>query len=102
VIASSPAKWAELLRLFLFFMYFVSLVYAIVSLIPIPPLDGSRVLYYFGNSSLRLFLRKIEPYGWFIYIGLFFVLGAGQLLWPIFHKMQGIYVDVPGLIWGRT
>jgi Zn-dependent protease len=101
VLSQRPEQWARLIWLFLFFMYFVSLVYAVFSMIPIPPLDGSRVLYYFGNFRLREFMNKIEPYGWFIYIGLFFVLGAGRLLSPLFEAAQRLYVELPARIWGH-
>jgi Zn-dependent protease len=68
--------------------------------VPIPPLDGSRVLYYFGNWRLREFMTRIEPYGWFIYIGLFFVLGAGRLLEPIYMAFMNIFVHLPEIVWG--
>lgn len=95
---STPAL--HLLTMFLFYLYFVSVVYAVVSLVPIPPLDGSRVLYYFGNWRLREIMTRIEPYGWFIYIGLFFVLGAGRLLEPIYMAFMNIFVHLPEIVWG--
>jgi Zn-dependent protease len=38
--------------------------------IPIPPLDGSRVLYAFAPEPLQEFMQQIEPYGLFIVFGL--------------------------------
>lgn len=35
----------------------------VFNLIPIPPLDGSRILYAFAPDFLRSFMRDIEPYG---------------------------------------
>jgi Zn-dependent protease len=38
--------------------------------IPIPPLDGSRVLYAFAPEPLQEFMQQIEPYGLFIVFAL--------------------------------
>ena len=38
--------------------------------IPIPPLDGSRVLYAFAPEAIQDLMRTIEPYGLFIVFGL--------------------------------
>ena len=42
----------------------------IFNLIPIPPLDGSRVLYAFAPEPLQYLMEQIEPYGIFIVFGL--------------------------------
>jgi Zn-dependent protease len=42
----------------------------IFNILPIPPLDGSRVLYAFAPEPLQEFMRQIEPYGLFIVFGL--------------------------------
>lgn len=42
----------------------------VFNLVPIPPLDGSRVLYAFAPESLRNLLDSVEPYGFFIVFAL--------------------------------
>jgi Zn-dependent protease len=42
----------------------------VFNILPIPPLDGSRVLYAFAPEPLQDFMRQIEPYGLFIVFGL--------------------------------
>jgi Zn-dependent protease len=42
----------------------------IFNIIPIPPLDGSRVLYAFAPEPVQEFMQQIEPYGLFIVFGL--------------------------------
>lgn len=42
----------------------------IFNFIPIPPLDGSRVLYAFAPEPLQDLMRQIEPYGLFLIFGL--------------------------------
>lgn len=55
-----------------FLLVFVELnvVLFIFNLIPIPPLDGSRVLYAFAPEPVQDFMRQMEPYGLFIVFGL--------------------------------
>jgi Zn-dependent protease len=52
----------------------------VFNLIPIPPLDGSRVLYAFAPEPVQEFMERIEPYGFFIIIALVFWGGAGGML----------------------
>lgn len=42
----------------------------VFNIIPIPPLDGSRILYAFAPEPLQEFMSRIEPYGMFIIFGL--------------------------------
>jgi len=55
-----------------FLITFVQLnvIIFIFNMIPIPPLDGSRILYAFAPESVQDFMRQIEPYGIFIVFGL--------------------------------
>lgn len=62
------------------FFIFMELVYLnlgfmIFNLIPIPPLDGSRVLYAISPDFFREILRKMEVYGIFIVYALILVFG---------------------------
>jgi len=52
----------------------------VFNLLPIPPLDGSRVLYAFAPEPLQQFMRDIEPYGLFIVFGLVLLGGLGGFL----------------------
>ena len=42
---------------------FINLGFAIFNILPIPPLDGSRVLYAIAPDGFRVILQNIERYG---------------------------------------
>lgn len=67
------------------------------NLIPIPPLDGSKILIAFLPPSAQERLAAIEPYGFFILIILLF---SGLLNHAIALIENGIY-GVIGLLLGR-
>jgi len=74
----------------MFVMYNVLL--ALFNLIPIPPLDGSRVLTYFLPTEGRRVMLQLERYGFLILIGIIF-LGGLQFLFraidPIARGLLG-------------
>ena len=59
----------------------INILFFIFNLIPIPPLDGSRVLYAFAPEPLQKIMRQIESFG-FISILVIFLLFM-QFLYPV-------------------
>lgn len=57
----------------------------VFNMIPIPPLDGSRVLYAFAPEPLQRLMVQIEPFGLFIIFGLVFVGGFGGTITQLNH-----------------
>lgn len=57
----------------LFTIAHINIILASLNLIPIPPLDGSKILMGFASEDIRYFLARIEPYGFFILIGLLYL-----------------------------
>ncbi len=53
----------------------VNIGFTIFNLIPIPPLDGSRVLYAISPDPVRNILKSIEQYGIIIIYALILLLG---------------------------
>ena len=53
----------------------INLGFMIFNLIPIPPLDGSRLLYAIAPDGVRKFLAQMELYGVFIVYFLILILG---------------------------
>lgn len=65
-----------------FLTVFVTLNVAlfVFNLIPIPPLDGSRVLYAFAPESIQEIMRNFEPIGLFVIFGLILFGGFTSIL----------------------
>ncbi|MBP9892926.1 MAG: site-2 protease family protein [Planctomycetes bacterium] len=98
--ASGASKLVLLLASLLGAMYFTAIVYSVFNLVPIPPLDGSNVLYYFGNWQLRDLITRIRPYGFFIIVVLFWILPGGVVLQPFIGALVWLFNWVPIAVWG--
>ena len=77
----------------------INLVLMVFNLIPVPPLDGSKVLFAFLDRRTEYQVRPIlEQYGFFILILLFFLPPGGsiggRLLLPIIDGFYNILVGV--------
>lgn len=66
----------------------INITLAALNLIPIPPLDGSKILMGFAPAETRYFLARIEPYGFFILVGLLFL----GLLNPFIGFFRGLII----------
>lgn len=64
----------------------------VFNLMPIPPLDGSRVLYAFSPRPLQEFLERIEPIGFFVIIALVMLGGFGGFLSEIYNTVLQLIV----------
>jgi Zn-dependent protease len=55
---------------FITMFYGLNIALFVFNLVPIPPLDGSRVLYAFAPDPLRRIMEQIEPFGLFVVLAL--------------------------------
>ncbi len=86
--AIPPGSGADVAaRMLVWFMY-IGIVLAVFNMIPVPPLDGSRVLYGLLPDSLAYRYARFETYGIFILFA-FFLFG-GQFL--------GYFIRIPVVI----
>jgi Zn-dependent protease len=79
------------------FVYF-NLILAIFNLIPIPPLDGSKILYYLLPRTMALQYAQLERYGIFILLAII-VLGQftgisifGAVISPIVRVFSTVII----------
>ncbi len=68
----------------------INVVLFIFNIIPIPPLDGSRVLYAFAPEPVQRFMNQIEPYGLFI---VFALVLTGVLL-PLLTNLDNFVLQL--------
>jgi Zn-dependent protease len=61
----------------------INVAFGFFNLIPIPPLDGSKVLVGLLPSNLGHKFLKIEPYGFIIILLLVFTNAFQYILWPV-------------------
>jgi Zn-dependent protease len=78
------------------FYYFarINIILAAFNLIPLPPLDGSKILMGFAPRSVQVFLSRIERYGLFIIIGLLYL----GVLDPVIRFIESIILAIIKLL----
>ncbi len=65
----------------------INVALAILNMIPIPPLDGSRIVYWILPSRLASAYYRLEPYGMLILMALLAFNILGYIVWPIVQPM---------------
>ena len=84
------ASLPKLFSFFLFYFVMVNVILALFNLIPVPPLDGSRVLLYLLPEGGKRLLLQVEPFGFII---IFLMLYAGVLervIMPVVAWIEGV------------
>ena len=85
----SPSDSVEL-KMVLYYTAQINIILASFNLIPIPPLDGSKILMGFMPTGWQHSFSRLEPYGFFIIIGLLYV-GA---LDPVIALFRGLILSL--------
>jgi len=73
-----------------------NLVLAFFNLVPIPPLDGSRVVQYFLPDRLRDVYHSFERYGFMVLIGITWIV-PGAFSWYLSATVQPLFRLFTGL-----
>ncbi|HOV88903.1 MAG TPA: site-2 protease family protein [Candidatus Paceibacterota bacterium] len=85
-------NWAFLTPLFTFFsiIIYLNILLAIFNLVPIPPLDGSRVIYSLLPRKWEKFYWSLERFGFILVM--IFVLFGFQLIVPLIDSLFTLFV----------
>ncbi len=75
----------------------INTILMVLNLLPLPPLDGSRILSGLLPTRLAITYNKIEPYGFFIIIGLMMSGFLGIILNPFINLVLSFLADVSGV-----
>lgn len=88
-----PAGIAQLFQI----IVLLNLLLAIFNLVPIPPLDGSKVIFAFVPDRFWQFKLFLEQYGMFIL--LFFIFFGGiRIIFPLVSLSYSLIVGPPPLL----
>lgn len=74
----------------------VNAIFMVLNLLPIPPLDGGRIVVSLLPHKQAYQFSRIEPYGFFIIIGLLFLKVLDYVMWPL----VAIAIQIVGTVFG--
>ncbi len=75
----------------------LNIILAVLNFLPLPPLDGSRILAWLLPTQGALMLDRIEPYGIFILIGLLYLGIWDKLISPLVNAVNAMMMTALSL-----
>jgi len=69
---------------------FINTILMLLNLLPLPPLDGGRILLSVLPGPLSWKLSRVEPYGFIILVALLYFGIIGMILWPLMSLFIGL------------
>ena len=97
VIPEPVWNWAATpVTLMLGYGIIINVVLAVLNMIPIPPLDGSRVVYWLLPDRQAAVYYRLEPYGTFILMGLIMLGVLGKIMMPIIRPLLALLLGNGG------
>jgi Zn-dependent protease len=84
----------EIVPILVYYVVQINITLAALNLIPIPPLDGSKIVMGIASQTTQYFLARLEPYGFFIIIGLLYL----GILDPLIGFFRWIIVTLIGIL----
>jgi len=91
LLSLSPSSMPAVL---LYYFAQINIILAAFNLIPLPPLDGSKILMGFAPPSVQDFLFRLERYGFFIIIALLYL----GVLDPVIRFFQWMILSLIKLL----
>jgi Zn-dependent protease len=75
---------------------FFNIVIMVLNLVPLPPLDGGRILVSLLPQRMAWRVARIEPYGFMILILLLLTGVLGTMLWPAIGALMALVAALFG------
>ena len=75
---------------------YINIILMVLNLLPLPPLDGGRVLAGFLPGRMAMKFSRIEPYGFMILIVLLVTGALGWILFPLISLVLMVVLPVSG------
>ena len=75
---------------------FFNIIIMVLNLVPLPPLDGGRILVSLLPQRLAWRVARIEPYGFLILILLLLTGVLGTMLWPAIAALMALVAGLFG------
>jgi len=80
------------------FTYSYNIIFAVFNLIPLPPLDGSKILMNLLPGRQASMLEKIEPYAPFILLALVYLNIISMIITPLYNVLSFIISQIVMII----
>ncbi|MHB8846651.1 MAG: site-2 protease family protein [Nitrospirota bacterium] len=88
--------FATPLSLMLGYGIIINVVLAVLNMIPIPPLDGSRVVYWLLPNSMAAAYYQLERFGIIILMLLMFSGILGKIMMPVIRPLLSLFLGNGG------
>ncbi len=76
---------------------FINTILMVLNLLPLPPLDGGRVLTGVLPAPYAYRFSRVEPYGFMILLLLLVTGVLGLVMWPLVQTVLSAYAGVAGM-----
>lgn len=78
----------------LFYAVLINIILAVFNMMPIPPLDGSRVIIPFVPPPVQRIYYQLEPYGFFLIFGLMYLGFFRIVLAPVYRFVVNVLLGL--------
>ncbi|MHB0975653.1 MAG: site-2 protease family protein [Candidatus Aquicultorales bacterium] len=83
------------LETFVFYGAYINIILGFFNLVPIPPLDGSKIIAYFIPDRFLNTYWKLEKYGILLVFLLVFIFG--RVLWGVLTPLVNLMLGIAGI-----